>query len=263
MGNTIHWEIKLTGVGSVLSTAFGLILKLSDPIKKYRQKKQTESRFMSAFENEITKFSEIYGRALELSEEEVRPILERERREITAHDVNELLEVMMPIPLIYADWIETFVSFAKACSEVSTFKGFMDYLRESNIMLYDFVIMMKGTYIQNKNRVVIDGKYYRFFKTYENDIFGKARQNEIDAAVQELEPYWDIVRRFVKRVRQLAARTSLIKRSIRKGYAKNYRKFLRMSESMVIEKTSIIDLMAYTPRQLLPISVFIEELSLS
>jgi hypothetical protein len=70
-----------------------------------------------------------------LSNNEVKPILDSIGKEFTPHDMNALLVAMMPIPLICAEWITSFVNLARACAEASAMEGFMDYLRKSNIML--------------------------------------------------------------------------------------------------------------------------------
>jgi len=151
------------------------MLKLLEIIKKYQKKKKTESLFISAFENEIRAYVAIYEKAIELSEEKVWPIFQSIGNELTPHDMNELLEAMLPMPLIHAEWLKAFIDFAKACNEVSALKGFMDYLKETNIMLYDFVYTTKNTYVLEEDKVIIDGRYYRFFKTYERDILGEIK----------------------------------------------------------------------------------------
>lgn len=102
---------------------------------------------------------DIYDRVITLSEEKIIPILESVGDELTPHDMNELLDAMSPIPLFHAEWIKAFVHFAKACSEVSALKGFMEYLKETDIVFYDFVELMKNMYVHEENRVIVDGSF--------------------------------------------------------------------------------------------------------
>ena len=246
----------MKGIASVLSSPLNLMIKLLEIVKKYQKKKKTESLFLNAFENEIETYLDTYGQAFDLSEKQIIPILESIGDELTPHEMNELLEKMAPIPLIHAEMINAFISFARACSEVSALRGFMENLKETNIVLYDFVDMMKNTYV-GKNKVVIDGRYYRFFQTYKKDIFGEVE--EIDT--NELKPYLKKLEKYVDKVRQYT-KTALIKRRILKKYKRNYHKLVKTAAGMTIEKTTIIDLTSYVPQTLLPVAIFLEELLL-
>lgn len=253
-------KAHLEGIVSVLSSPFNVMLKLLEIIKKYQKKKKTESLLISALEKEIRTYLDIYERTASLSEDKIMPILQSVGNEPTPHDMNKILEAMSPMPIIHAEWIKAFIGFAKACSEVSALKGLMDYLKESNILLYDFVHTMKNTYVGEENRVIIDGRYYRFFKTYENDIFGK--DYDLDMIKRELEPYAAKISRFVRKIRHYANKTAFIKRKILKKYRKNYRVLVKASAGMTIEKATASDLRCYVPKKLLPILIFFEELSL-
>ena len=252
------WRSALNGI-TVLSIPFNITLKLLEIIKKYQKKKRTESLLISAFEREIGTYIDIYEKVIAVSEEKIMPILDSIGDELSPHDMNRLLDVMSSVPLLHAEWIEAFIDFARACSEVSALEGLMEYLKEADIVFYDFVNTMKNTYVREKNKVVIDGRYYRFFKTYENDIFGKF---ESDRVIKELKPYVGKLRRFVKKIRHYANKTALIDKKILKKYRKNYRVFLKASEAMTIEETAANELIAYVPEKLLPIAVSFEELLL-
>jgi len=255
-------ESAFKGIVSTLSSPFNVLLKLFEIVEKYQRKKKTESRLVSAFENEIRTYLDIYEKAMTLSEKKIIPILQSVGNELTPRNMNEFLEAMLPMPLIQAEWIEAFISIAKACDEVSVLKGLMDYLKESDIVLYDFVHVMKDMYVRKEERVIIDGRYYRFFKTYENDIFGRVEAEEINMITRELKPYVEKMSRFVKKIRHYARQTAFIKRQILKKYKKNYRILVKAAPKMIVEKTTASDLRGYVPEKFLPISIFIEELSL-
>jgi len=245
------------GIVSVLTSPASLGIKLVEIIRKYQKKKRTESRFVSAFENEIRTYLDVYHRISDLGEKEILPVFDSIGKEFTPHQMNELLERMLPLPLMHAEMIKAFVGFAKACSEVSAIKGFMEYLKDSNIILYDFVDGMKNIYVAEENKVVINGRYYRFFKTYERDIYGKVRENnaELNAIIKQMKKH-------VNKIQSYANKTAFIKRKLRKKYLKNYRVLAKASSAMTIKRTTIINLRAYLPRSLFPIAIFIEELSL-
>jgi len=246
-------EFEMSGLVTAVSSPFNLMIRLLDIINKYKKKKKTESRFIKAFENEIKTYINVYEQIAEISEEEIMPILESVEDSFSVHKMNELFECMSKMPLMCAELVKAFLSFAKASSEVWVIKGFMDDLKDNNIVLYDFVFTMKNAYVE-ENRVNLDGKYYRFFKTYEDDIFEKVEIENLDEIIGQL-------RRHVGKIRHYVEKTAFIKRKIRKKYAKNMRVLAKVAENITLEKTIIIDLRAYVPQKLLPIAMFLEEIS--
>lgn len=98
--------------------------------------------------------------------------------------------------------IHAFVGFAKACSEAPS--GFLTDLDESDRMLYDLVITMGNMYVPKEENVRIDGRYYRFFKTYEKDILAEIKSNDLGTIEEELEFYGKQVGRFSKKMRARA-----------------------------------------------------------
>lgn len=229
------------------------MIKLHEVIKKYLKKGRTERHFIKTFENEIKTYIDIYKEIYKLSEKQVLPIFESIGDRLTVHEMNELLEAMSEMPLIYAKMIKAFTSFAKACSEVSALKGFMEDLKDTDIVLYDFVITMKNTYVE-ENKVKINGKYYRFFKTYQDEIFRELKIDEIERLVKVLKGH-------VKKTKHYMEKTALIKRGIRKKYRKNFGVLAKATKNMMVKSTTTIELRAYIPEKLLPITVLVDELS--
>lgn len=241
----------MSGLISVVSSPFNIMIKLREIVRDYQRKKSTEAHFFKAFENEITEYISIYDQMMKLSEKQVLPILESIDKELTVPKMRKLFEELSAFPLLQAQLIEAFVSFAKTCTEVSALKGFMDDLKTYHILMYDFVWTMKNTYVR-ENTVKINGRYYRFFKTYEDEIFGKIRVDELDNVIQELKNY-------VKKMKHYIQKTALITHHVRKKYSRNMRLLAKSAENMRIEATSIVDLRTYLPKTLVPLAVFMEE----
>lgn len=231
------------------------MIKLYEAAKKYQKKRETERRFIKAFENEIKNYLENIEQISELCEKQILPKLEPIGDTLTVHKMNEILESMSKMPLMQAKLIEAFIRFAKACSEVSSvLKGFMEDLKETNVVLYDFVFAMKNTYVE-ENKVKINGRYYRFFKTYEDEIFKGVKIDDLNEIVGELKKY-------VRKIEHYIKKTAFIKRNIRKRYVKNLRVLNKASANMIVKRTTLIDLRAYIPEKIFPIAVFFDELSL-
>lgn len=235
---------------SVILGSVNPITKLYDFVRKYQKKKRTEDKLAHAFENEIKKYMDTFERMSELSERNLMPIVESFDNTFTPHDMNKLLEAMLPLPLMVAELIYAFIDFAKACSEVTIQKGLMDDLKETDLTLYDFVFIMKNTYVE-KNKVKINGAFYRFFKTHEDELMKGVE-------IHNLDQIMDKFRRYTSRLKQYMKNTAMIKRNVKKKYARNFLRLLKASENLEIEPT-IIDMWAYVPRKLLPFTVMLEE----
>jgi len=245
-----------TGVVTVISSAFNPILKLFDAVKKYQKKKRTEEYFIGIFEKEIKQYLEIVKRIRDLSEKRVIPILESVENELMPTHMRQILESMSDSPLLCAELIKSFISFAKACGEATkNLKGFMENLRETNLVLYDFVNTMKNAYVEN-GKVKINGGYYRFFQCYKNEIFKKEMFREIEIA--DLDETVKKLKRYVRKIKHYTEKP-LIKRTVRGRYKKNFKVFLKEVENVTIEPTTIIDLRVCLPEKLLPVAMLIDE----
>jgi len=235
---------------SIILGSVNPIARLYDYVRKYQKKKRIEDKLAHAFENEIKKYIDNFKRISELSERNLMPIAESIGDTFMPHDMNRLLEAMLPLPLMVAELIYAFIDFAKACSEITFQKGLMDDLKETDPTLYDFVFIMKNTYVE-KNKVKINGAYYRFFKTHEDELMK-------DIEIDNLDQIIDKFKRYMNRLKQYIKNTAMIKRDVKKKYRRNFQRMLKASENLEIEPT-IIDMWAYVPRKLLPFAVMLEE----
>lgn len=251
----------MQGIISVLGTPINVAIKLAESIRKYQRKKDTELLIASSFEAEAQAFIAAYEELVNLSENEVVPVIIEAEEEITPHSLNQLLEKMIPVPLKTAEWIDAFVSIAKACNEASVFKGLMEHLKEDDILLYDFVNLMKSMYDDNAKKVTIGGTYFRFFRTYESKIFGDINIRKLKSASEEFEPIIKKAKPFARKVRHYMTKTSLIKRKTIKKYLKNYKILDKSAKSLSIDPDIVKDLSHYVPDKLLPIALVIDNLS--
>jgi hypothetical protein len=252
----MHWIIfkraamtESSGLSIILGSV-NPITRLYDYVKKYRKKKRIEDKLAHAFENEIKEYIDNLKSISELSESRLMPIVESIGDTFTPHDMNRLLEAMIPLPLMISEQIYAFIDFAKACSEITFQKGLMDDLKETDPTLYDFVFIMKNTYAE-KNKVKIDGAYYRFFKTHEDELMEDFEIDNLDQTINKF-------RRYMNKLKQYMKNTAMIKRDLKKKFRRNFQNLLKASENLEIEP-AIIDMRAYVPRKLLPFVVMLEE----
>lgn len=243
----------MSSVIPVLSSLLSPLEKLGKEIKKYQTKRKTQNRILNALGDEIKDYIDIFDQISAASENQVLPILQSIKGMPTVHQMNELLAGLLQMPLMFSQLIKSFIKLAKACSEVSVNRGFMESLKESSLFLYDFVDRMKDTYI-GENTIRIDGRYYRFFKVYQDQIFKEIKEEDLEKAVDEVKGY-------VKKIKHYVDKTSFVKRKIRKKYIKNFKEMCKVAVNVKIEKANVIDLRAYMPSRLLPVMILFDEIS--
>jgi len=242
----------MSSIIPVLSSPISLLLKLGKEAKKYQTKKKTKDRVLSALGDEIEAYMDTFDQISAISKDQVLPILKSIKGMPTVHQMNDLLEGLSQMPLMWAQLVRSFIKLAKACSEVSANRGFMESLKETSLFLYDFVDRMKDTYVA-ENTIRIDGRYYRFFKVYQDQIFKEIHEEDLEKAVDEVKGY-------VKKIKHYVDKTSFIKRQTRKKYIKNFKELCKVVVNVKIEQTSIVDLRAYMPSRLLPVMILFDEI---
>jgi hypothetical protein len=232
---------------SIILGSFPIIKSLYNYVKKYQRKKRIEDKLALAFENEIKKYIDNLRGISELCEKTLMPIVESLGDKFTPNDANKLLEAMLSLPSMMAEQIYAFRDFAKACSEVTVQKGLMDDLKETDPTLYDFVFIMKNAYT-GKNKVKIDGAFYRFFKTHEDELMKNLKIDDLDQITDKLRRYMNNLNQYI-----------IVKRDLKKKFRKNFQKLLKASESLEIEPDTI-DMRAYVPKKLLPVVGILEDI---
>lgn len=246
----------MSNIISVITSPFQLVIKLCEVVAKYRarleKKKRAERDLAKSFSNEIGMYVDVFERLSDVAEE-IAPIFESIGDEFAPHDMNQLLEAMSDMPLIQADLVNAFIAVARACNDVIVFKGLMDDLKETDRVLYDFVWTMKAIYV-GEDRVKIGSEYFRFFKTYEDYIFKEVKPEDLKELADKLKGY-------TKKVKHYLEKTAFIKRSIRKKWTRNLRVLWKASANITMGRMSLVDIRAYIPQKLLPITIVFDEFS--
>jgi hypothetical protein len=241
------------GVLSAISTPISILTKLLPFVEKYKKKRKSETRFINAFEVEIYAYVDIFDQIRKFSKERLRPILESFGEEIAPHEMDNLMRESVKTPLMFSDLLKAFINFAKACSEVTALKGFMEDLHDAHKFLFDFVYTMKNSYVA-ENRLRIDGRYYRYFQTYKDEIFEGVEIEDVGEAIEEL-------RRHVTKIMRYMQKTPRVNRIVRKRFNKNLRILAKTTKNVTIEHTVADNLIDYVPEPLIPIVILLEEMT--
>jgi hypothetical protein len=148
------------------------LIALSEKIHKYQEKRETREQFASALQSEIKDYEVLINELMELGKKSVS-IVEQIEEQPTPRQVFEVLDCLSQSPRLVARFLMLFIKLARACKEISSQRAFMDSLKESSHFLHDFVERMGEAYIE-KDTVIIDGRFFRFFSTYRKEILKRS-----------------------------------------------------------------------------------------
>jgi len=242
----------MSSIVSLVTSPINPIIRLRDEVKRYLEKKKTKDRIVNALRDEVQAYVDTFDQIVQISETQLMPILETIENSPTVHQMNDLLEGFSQMPLAYSTLIQSFIKIAKACSEVSENQAFMESLKESSSFIYDFVERMRDTYI-GKDLIKIDGRYYRFFKLYQDEIFKEVQVNGLEEIIEEMRGY-------VQKIKHYIRKTPFIRRKIVKKYRKNLQQLFKVTRNVTIEESDVVNLRNYIPTKLFPVAVFFEEI---
>jgi len=243
-------ETSLSALGILVE----LLERLGISIGKYQKKKKVEEQLFNALSDEIEAFASTFERMTTLGTARLLPSLgEIADAPYTVSEMNNIIECVAELFLLYADLLRSFIDIANGCYEISSYEGFMRDLDQSDRLLHDLVLCMKNIRIA-PNRIRIDSSFYRFTKLYEHEILEDVRANDVSKVVQEMEPYVKIL----KKIKPSLTR-SVTKRS-RRRLRESLNRLARVGRRVKISKDLSRNLRDYLPPKFLPIMILIEEM---
>lgn len=249
----------MTGIFSVLGPSLTVFQKLYDSIQKYNRKTRTKNYLVDSLQEECQDYIDSYTEVVSISEELI-PYIKNITGQITLHHINRVLEITASLPLRTALWIDSFVNIARACDDVSELSVLMEHLKEDHPLLRDFVAIMKYVYDPECNKVTIDRKYFRFFKTYESAIFGKVTAKELTStSTNDWTPVLKKVEVIAKNVKIFRNKRGLIKNEIKRKYERNTKQLIKSASHLSIDKNVVNNLSKHVPDKLLPAALLLEE----
>jgi len=236
----------------IISAVISAVIGLKDEIKRYLAKKKVKDQVISAVGDEARAFIKIFEQLSGLGQEKILPLIQSVKVMPTSQQMNKFMYVASEVPLLYTQLLHAFIKLTKACNEVSKNKGFMESLNDSSRILFDFVSRMADVYVSG-DKVEINGSYYRFIKTYQDEIF-RFKNNEMRNAIEEVSDS-------IKKVKQWVDRAPRIRKKVCKRYIRNLKKLTNLSANVTIRDSNIINLRDYIPSKMLPLIILLEEIS--
>lgn len=244
------------------SSAANIISKLLSFVTRYKKKKETQSRLVNALEHEGSFYMDSLKEAMNISRE-ILPLFDDIKEEITLHDAHEVFNALIPLPLAMSNLIKAFVNTAKACEEISFNPAFMDDLKKYDEIVFDFIEIMKKTYSREDGRVIVDGKYYRFFQINGQAIMKDLgfKSEDFERGFDEVKPTLDKVKRFVKFVKNTKNRKVLANKDTRKRLERNYKQLGKVSQQLEIREQANDRLDSVLPKGYSSVLYLVEELN--
>jgi hypothetical protein len=236
-------EIALRFISGLASP----LISLSEKIHNYQEKRETKEQFASALQSEVKDYEVLINDLMELSKKSLS-IVEQVEKQPTPHQVLEILDCISESPRILARFMILFIKLARACKEISSERAFMDSLMKTSHFMHDFVERMAESYIE-KDTVVIDGRFFRFFSTYRKEILkksvfkgakiGKMNEKDIKAIEKKVNA---VVRCFNQPFLQRHTRTQIMKK-----WKKNLVYLDKTSKSLTFEPSSDTNMDEFMP----------------
>lgn len=236
-------EIALGFINALASP----LISLYEKIHNYQEKKETKEQIASALQSEIKDYEILINDLTELSKKSLSKV-EQIEEQPTPHQVLEILGYISESPRLLARFMILFIELARACKEITSERALMDSLKETSHFLFDFVERMAEAYIE-KDTVIIDGRFFRFFKTYRKEILkksvfkgvkiGKMKEKDIKAIEKKVNA---VVRCFNQSFLQRYTRTQIMKK-----WKKNLVYFNKTSESITFKPSGETNLDEFMP----------------
>jgi len=239
---------------SAVLAAISIIMKLPDIVKNYEKKKKTQERVVRALRNETENYLDLIDQAISKSKEQMS-VIDLITKDPSTPYINRLISGYSELTLIYSKIVEAFVKLAKACSEIAFHIPFMKDLEESDRDMYAFIEWMSHAYDPKKDQVLMNGKFYRYIKLYEDRFFEGVKEKEIQEIVGNIKDRIQRVIFLVKKKRRM------LNKKILKDFRRKLETLDRVSAKINVKDISVADIRSYIPAVLLPIIVLFEELS--
>jgi hypothetical protein len=223
--------------------------RLKTRINEYMRRRKAVDYVFNVLKDDFEKYLNLSEKMSKLVKEEALPKLQSIKIRVTTEQLNSIITTLADMTDVYSEIIRTFISLAKNCSYISKNEGFMDYLKKSDILIYDFINQMRDIYVE-PNHVRISGSFYVFIKLYERE-FGRAVQkDELEKAVKEAKSYVENFKRAMKKPPRAG-------KKLLKKLEESYRRLQEVCKNVEVQPADI-DLKAYIPSDLLPIVTLLE-----
>lgn len=241
-----------------MSVVIGAISKplefLLEPLRKYIESRKIRGQLLNSLYDEINDFQQNFQGISTLTNDAIIPIIEKSKNSpIGIDEVNQIVDCMNLLYPMFSELWESFIRLVRGMHEVSSLSAFMENLKETNSMLFDFTVSM-GNMLVDSDKVMIDYNFLRFFKVYEKQFSKGVSAKKMDEIAKKLEEYIELTQKNI--VPLLNKR--IIKRRARKMLRVQILNFLRSVSKVRIEMGIEDNFREYVPSQFLALVVVID-----
>jgi hypothetical protein len=251
----------------VFAGLYGPFVDLAERIHNFRQKRkrarEAEDQLVNALDAEIKSYQTLSDHFAQLCNAKLVPALLQVGDDPAPLQILKVLDSFSDLPTIYVESVKCFIELARACNEVSTQEAFMHSLREGSNFLCDFVGTMSDAYVA-KNTVRIDGRFFRFFSSYKNDIlktyeraYGSSKLSKEDKAQIAL-----LEKRAMILIRNVD--DHFMNRYLRSPTIRRWRSSIvrlgKVAQAVTVDKPSNFSMDIFIPPQIRPFTRFLDDL---
>jgi Na+-transporting methylmalonyl-CoA/oxaloacetate decarboxylase gamma subunit len=169
---------------SILATPVAAMGKVVHDYKEKKDMNEQSANARALLETQAKEFEEVFKELEELREKAL-PLIKQVEGQANPGQVLEFVDCLSQAPRILASLITSFVNSAKSCKDISMNRAFMDGLRGTDRFMHDFIERMGSTYVA-KNKVVIDGSFFSFFRIYKKKLTKRIKPVKIDKEESEV-----------------------------------------------------------------------------
>ena len=249
---------EASGVLSAIGTLEPLAKKVYSYISSNNEKIKIKEHIFLGLQNEILSYQKNESELTLLVDNKLIPSLEELNENYTITQINDLLWINSNITKTFGDLINSQVNFVIGCKNMTSIIGLMDDLQNTDKVLYNFMMLSKEI-VSTDNKMVVDQRLYRFLLTYQNEIYGKIEDNDIENISLDMMRYISKIKNIVNP----AIKKGIATRAIQKTYMKNIVYFVKANKRIKVDKSIAKDINNYVPNKLKPLIPIFDEIKKS
>lgn len=158
---------------------YNMIEKLKNTIDRYMKKRKFRDMALNVLRDDDEKYMSLCNEMYK-AVDDLFSNAQFVKVNVSAQQCGSIIVKLTRMVDLSSDLIQTFISLVKNCSYISKNEGFMGYLKESDVAIYDFIGRMNDIYIESDG-IRIDGGFFTYFKLYEGKIRKVLTKKELEA----------------------------------------------------------------------------------
>jgi hypothetical protein len=236
------------------ASAAELFDKLKNYAESWSKEKKVKIQVVDFLEDDAVSYWRIFEKTSALAPSQLIPLLNEIKETPSKSQIDSVVSMATQVQTNVSGLIQCFIALAKDCSQISINEAFMNDLRVSDGMLYDFVRRMEAAY--SNGNVKIGDEYFGFFKLYRNELLKKYDKVEAEKEAKKGQKYLlEIKKKIVPYLN-----TNIVSRQRKKDFFKSFEVYVKASKRFQVKKSPDINFSDYVIPELAPIITLFQEI---